>query len=283
VPAPFADLQYTRAHARRRPFAGRRALLAAALVVAIAALAFGGYRGGRYVWHRMQASGSASSHSLNQAQLGELTSVSSNDADNRSYHHDPSDAVAAPAAPPAGAILKVPYTVQAPFGNWKFHQESCEEAALLMYHGFIEGDQRADIPPAEADQGLRAMKAWQVTNWGREADLTIDRTGQLAQQYYSYHYQVITVTPDSVKQAIAAGHPVVVPVMTHALQNPHYGPMSVYHEVVIKGYTQTGVVTNDAGVQEGRDWFYSWSILNSAIDAQTPRMSQGRLGLILTR
>ena len=46
-------------------------------------------------------------------------------------------------------ILKAPYTVQAPFGNWKFHQESCEEAALLMYHDFMDGDERPNIPAAE--------------------------------------------------------------------------------------------------------------------------------------
>ncbi|MDQ6748923.1 MAG: C39 family peptidase [Candidatus Dormibacteraeota bacterium] len=286
MPAPIVDLRYARAHTRRRRWAGHRAAVAAILVVAIAALAYGGYRGGRFLLHRAHAQGTASSHALNRAQLGNLTSVDSNLGDDRSLQHERAGAVPEAVTPPpapAGAILKAPYTVQAPFGNWKFHQESCEEAALLMYHDFLEGDQHPDIPPAEADQALRAIKAWEVQNWGAEVDLSIDRTGELAQQYYSYKYQVIAVTPDSVRQAVAAGHPVVVPVMTHSLQNPHYGPMSVYHEVLIKGYNADGVVANDAGVQEGKDWFYSWPILLSAIDAQTPRMHQGRVGLILTK
>jgi hypothetical protein len=286
VPAPYTELRYTRAHARRRPVAGRRVAIAVGLIAAILALGYGGYRGFRYFVNRAHAQGTASSHALNGSQLGNLTKVAPSTSDDQSFRHSLSGVVQeaeSPSPAPAGAILKAPYTVQAPFGNWKFHQESCEEAALLMYHDFMDGDARPSIPAAEADQALRAMKAWQVSNWGAEVDLSIDRTGQLAQQYYQYKYQVIPITPDSIKQAIAAGHPVVVPVMTHSLQNPHYGPMTVYHEVLIKGYTADGVVANDAGVQEGKDWFYSWSILLNAIDAQTPRMHQGRVGLILTK
>ena len=283
MPAPFSEYAYTRAH-RRRPAAGRRLALVALLVVAVTALGYGGYRGARFAWHRLHTQETASSHPVSHSQLRQLTQVTPNTTDQPAAFGTDSPAPTTPTpAPPTGAILPVPYTVQAPFGNWKFHQESCEEAAVLMYHDFLQGDTRANIPPNEADQQLRALKAWQVQNWGAEKDLSIDRTGQLAQAYYGFHYQVIQVTEESVRQAIADGHPVVVPVMTHSLQNPHYGPKTVYHELLIKGYSGAGVVSNDAGVQEGKDWFYSWSILFGAIDAQTPKMSQGRLGLILTR
>jgi hypothetical protein len=283
VPAPFADLSYPRAHARRRPWAGKRLVLATLAAFLVAALGYGGYRGALYLQHRASRQETAASHSLNQAQINQLQEVPPSVSDRALIRDSLAAAQASPSPVPVGGILKVPYTVQAPYANWKFHQESCEEAALLMYHDFINADQRTNIPPAEADKDLRAMKTWQVQNWGSEVDLSIDRTGQLAQAYYSYHYQLIQVTEDTIKQAIVAGHPVVVPVMTHSLQNPHYGPQTVYHELLIKGYTDRGVVTNDAGVQEGKDWFYSWSLLMGAIDAQTPKMHQGRVGLILTQ
>ncbi|MGI8609410.1 MAG: C39 family peptidase [Candidatus Dormibacteria bacterium] len=278
---PFSDLAYTRAHARRRPAAGRRAALAAIALLVIVALGYGGYRGVRLVMHRLHAQGTASSHAVTPTQLGSLTRVSPNTT------QEPAAAAADTptpvAAPPAGAILPVPYTVQAPNGNWRVFENACEEASTLMYHDFLEGDRRSQLPPGEVDPQLRAMEAWQVKNWGAERDLTLDRTGQFAHAYWGYQYQVIPLTQDSVKQAIAAGHPVVIPVMTHSLQNPHYGPNTVYHELVIKGYTNAGVVTNDPGVQEGKDWFYSWTIMFSAVDAQAIRMSQGRVGLILTK
>jgi hypothetical protein len=282
VPGPLSDYTYTRAHARRRGPAGRRPLIAALLVLAVLALGYGGYRGVRFAINRLNANGTASSHAVSQGQLRGLTRVSPNTTSSPAALAV-TDSPSPTPPPPAGAILSVPYTVQAPFGNWKVHEESCEEAALLMYHDFIEGDTRANIPPSEADQQLRALKAWQVQNWGAEKDLTIDRTGQLAQAYYNYKYQVIQVTQDSIKEAIASGHPLVVPVMTHSLQNPNYGPNTVYHELLIKGYNAGGVVTNDAGIAQGKDWFYSWSIVFGAIDAQSARMSQGRVGLILTK
>ena len=192
-------------------------------------------------------------------------------------------ALPSPAPPPATAVLSVPYTVQAPGNNWKVFENACEEDAVLMYHDYLEGDHRAQIPPAEADPALRALEKWQVDNWGAERDLTLDKTGQLAQAYYGYHYQVVPATQAGIIAEVAAGHPVIVPVMTKSLQNNHYGAGNVYHEVLIKGYNPDGVVTNDAGVQEGKDWFYSWSVLFGAIDAQTPKMGQGRVALVLTK
>jgi hypothetical protein len=267
---------------RARPRRPRRAALLAGAGIALLLVA--GLLGtvGRQVYHQLRSRGTATSHALSAAQLAALEAISP-------QPYDPPEMRRAPAATPDptpspmpdSAILPVPYTVQAPFNNWKVHEQSCEEAALLMYHDFLEGDRRPDIPPQEADGGLRAMKAWQVSNWGAERDLTLDRIGQLAQQYYGYDYQVSDATQANIEAALAAGHPVVVPVMTHSLLNPNYGPNTVYHVVLIKGFEPGGVVTNDAGVMQGKNWFYSWSVLFSAIDAQTPRMGQGRMMLVV--
>ncbi|GAC1329450.1 MAG: hypothetical protein NVSMB17_05850 [Candidatus Dormibacteria bacterium] len=292
--APLSELNYRRAPPRRRSAAGRRPAILVAAMVVLALLGYAGYRGGLATWHRFHVHETASSHKVTSAQLGALRAVTPALTEDPSFQHQrdaggavpaapsPAAAVAPPASAPAGVILNVPYTVQAPFANWKFHEESCEEATLLMYRQFLQGDSRADIPPGEADQGLRALKAWQVTNWGSEVDLTLERTGQLAHDYWGYHYQVMPATEESIRQAIAAGHPVVVPVMTRSLQNPHYGPKTVYHEVLLKGYSAGGAIANDPGVQEGKNWFYSWDILFGAIDAQTAKMNQGRVALVLT-
>ncbi|MFN2462908.1 MAG: C39 family peptidase [Candidatus Dormibacteria bacterium] len=280
--APLSEPTYPRAHSRRRgraPLAPRPLMLLVALA-GVLLLGYAGYRGGLAAWHRFHNRETAGSHHVGADQLSALRQVTP-----QSPHDGPASAVAISpspeSAPPEGAILEVPYTVQAPFGNWRVHEESCEEAAMLMYRLFLHGDHRTDIPPAEADAGIRALKNWQVQNWGSEVDLSIDRTGQLAQANWGYRYSVIQATRETIRQAISDGHPVVVPVMTHSLQNPHYGPKSVYHELVIKGYNAGGVITNDPGVLEGKNWFYSWSILFDAIDAQSARMSQGRVGLVL--
>lgn len=191
-----------------------------------------------------------------------------------------------PAEPviPAAKTLFVPYTVQAPLVNWNVHEQSCEEAAALMYHYFLAGSKSEVIPPQTADAEMRAMKAWQVKNWGREPDLNLTQLGEFMKAYYGYHYRVTAnITAETVKKEIAAGNPVLVPVITHALGNPHYGRNPSYHILVIKGYDANGVVTNDAGIKEGRNYYYTWATVWHAVDAQTPQLHQGRDLLTITR
>lgn len=185
---------------------------------------------------------------------------------------------------PEKASLLVPYTVQAPFADWKTHDESCEEAAVLMYHYFLSGDKREVLDQYRADAELKNMKTWQVQNLGKEPDLTIEELGRFTKNYYGYKYEVKkNITAENIKREIAAGRPVMVPVMTHALKNPHYNVNDSYHILLIKGYDEAGVITNDAGVKEGKSWHYTWDILWQAIDAQTPKMAQGRDFLILSK
>lgn len=189
---------------------------------------------------------------------------------------------------PSAKVLNVAYTVQAPLTNWNVHEESCEEAAVLMYHYFLEGqttfDGKSVITPQLANDEEIKMKQWEVKAWGKEPDLTIEALGKFAQEYYGYNYEVLSnVTKEDIEKQVALGHPVIVPVMTQALHNPHYSPGNVYHVVLVKGYKPEGVVTNDAGVKEGENYFYTWDTIFSAMDAQTPKMNQGRVMAVLTK
>jgi hypothetical protein len=184
---------------------------------------------------------------------------------------------------PETKIIPVPYTVQAPYAKWSIHEESCEEAAVLMYHYFLLGSAITDIDPTTADAELTKLRNWQLNNWGPEKDLDLSTLGQLSKQYYGYQSKIKTASKEEIKKEIASGSPLMVPVMTHSLQNPHYGRNNTYHILLINGYDQTGVFANDAGVKEGKNWHYSWEILFGAIDAQTPKMGQGREMLILTK
>jgi hypothetical protein len=108
--------------------------------------------------------------------------------------------------------------------------------------------------------------------------------GEFARSYYGYTPTVKKeITAEDIKTAISENHPVLVPVMTHSLQNSMYGPETTYHVLFIKGYDATGVITNDAGVGNGPNHHYTWEILMSAIDAQTPSMGVGREMLYLTK
>ena len=180
--------------------------------------------------------------------------------------------------------LSVPYTVQAPEQSWNIHEESCEEAAILMYYYFLIGKKFSNnqIPASTAKTEMTKMKTWQKNNYGKEPDLTITNLGKFASEYYKLTPQTTkNITASNIKMALSEGNPVLVPVMTHSLKNPNYGRENTYHILLIKGYNKKGVITNDAGISKGKDYFYTWEILFSAIDAQKTIMKQGREMLIL--
>lgn len=185
---------------------------------------------------------------------------------------------------PTKKVLNVPYTVQAPHRRWDIHDESCEEAAALMYHYFLTPKYRnmVTIDLDIADKEIRAMKSWQVKNYGKEPDLSIIALGKFNKSYYGHSYTVFDkIGIADIKREIAKGNPVIVPVMTHSLENPNYGPENSYHVLMIKGYDKGGVITNDAGITQGRNRYYSWKVLFGAIDAQESKMHQGRIMLIV--
>ena len=191
-----------------------------------------------------------------------------------------------PSPPPVSAFIKtVPYTVQAPFGVWdSAHEEYCEAAAVLMVGLYMGGDRRSRIPPAEADKSMATIVAWERGTWPGVKDLTLDKVGQDGVHFYGLQPNLEPATFANVQMEIAAGRPVIIPVMTHGAPGgqkiaPNYGSVNVYHVLVIVGYdaTKQTVTTNDAGISQGQNYVYRWSILESAMDAQTPKMGQGRI------
>ena len=89
---------------------------------------------------------------------------------------------------------------------------------------------------------------------------------------------------DGVKGELAAGRPVIIPLMTHGAPGgariaPFYGASNVYHVLLITGYRGTTLYTNDAGFTQGQNWAYDWSLLESAMDAQRVKLGQGRVML----
>lgn len=180
---------------------------------------------------------------------------------------------------PSEALIDVPFICQAPFGNWSIHEDSCEEAAILMNHAYLE---KRKLTPEYADQELLNMRKWQREHYGYEKDLSCAEAAQFIRDYYGYKCIKIfnNIGASDIKREISNNNLVIVPVMTHLLLNPHYGPRNVYHLVLIKGYNREGVITNDAGVKEGEGYFYPWEVIFSAIDAQTPKMGQGRVMLV---
>jgi peptidase C39-like protein len=196
---------------------------------------------------------------------------------------------ATPSPLPASVFIKVPYTPQAPFNNWDTaHEDYCEAAATLMYGAFLRGDHRSVIPPAEADQRMGQIVQWERATWPGVLNLPIADVGAVGAHFYD-----VTPVSDSnatlteIETILAAGHPVIIPLMTHGAPggqkiNPNYGRYSVYHVLLITGYGPGYLVTNDAGIVQGQNWRYTWTVLKSAMDAQVSVMHQAPVLLYFT-
>ncbi len=167
---------------------------------------------------------------------------------------------------PATYLLEVPFTSQAPLVNWDaVHEETCEEASLLMVHRFLQGERKA-IDPESAEIDLLALVRWEERNtFG--IDVTIGELALIAEQYYGYKPVIEeTVTVQRIKEIIAAGNPIIIPAAGRDLGNPYFsGEGPWYHMLVIRGYDRNEFIVNDPGTRRGESYEYSYDTLIAAI------------------
>ena len=190
---------------------------------------------------------------------------------------------------PSSVRLTVPFTSQAPLHKMDAeHENWCEAAAILMVGDYYKHDQRSVIPPGEADRDMRSIVAYERDTFKGVLDLPLTDVSTTGGAKFQIEGTVEPAPADSdqIKHYLAAGWPVVIPVMTHGAPggqklDPHYGAVSVYHVIVLIGYDESGqLISNDAGIFEGQYLAYPWPRLSAAIDAQAQKYSQGRKMLV---
>ncbi|MBI3495253.1 hypothetical protein HY065_01350 [Candidatus Berkelbacteria bacterium] len=71
------------------------------------------------------------------------------------------------ATPDAVLIKDVPFTPQAPTGNWDhLHVEACEEAAILMVSRYMSGERGGLMNADEAEAEIQKIVAWENEHFG---------------------------------------------------------------------------------------------------------------------
>jgi len=169
---------------------------------------------------------------------------------------------------PVEMNLAVPFTVQAPHANWDLpYKEFCEEASVLMAMSYINDTTLAS--PEFADAELLKIKAFEDERFGYYEDTTAEETATILREHYQYDQVALIEEPTAlaIKQAVAAGRVVIVPVAGQQLGNPYFQqPGPLYHMLVVKGYTADGrFITNDPGTRRGADFLYEETVLMNAI------------------
>lgn len=171
--------------------------------------------------------------------------------------------------PPEKAYLEVQFICQAPLEteeNWEIHEESCEEAALLQAYLYETGQ---TMTKEEANEVVIEMLDWQKTNWNGHYDIYAKDVSKLAQGFYGIDESKIEIIKDAtladIKEQIALGYPVIAPVTSDYLDNPYY-PHPGYHMLIVIGYTEDSIITNDNGTRRGKDFSYINEKFERALD-----------------
>ncbi|MEK7540096.1 MAG: C39 family peptidase [Patescibacteria group bacterium] len=166
---------------------------------------------------------------------------------------------------PAEFNLDIPFTSQAPFGNWDAaHEEYCEEASLLMANRFLQGK---DITgPADADAAMNAIAAWEVERFGYFESTTAEETASVAAEYLGLEAVVLPYSYTAAQEALVNGRVVIIPAAGRELGNPNFtAPGPIYHMLVIKGWTEEYIITNDPGTRKGENYVYDPDVLFEAV------------------
>lgn len=173
---------------------------------------------------------------------------------------------AAPAPAPAEFNLAVPFTSQAPSGNWNpLFEDACEEASFLMVQKFYAGEAN-DLPIAATEEELQQMVAWQTAR-GLGPSIAAAEFLTFIEGYAGLTGEIIdNPTPEQLRAAIRAGQPVIVPAAGRRLGNPYFsGEGPLYHMLVLRGYTADGFIVNEPGTRHGKGYFYPTNTLMNAI------------------
>lgn len=186
---------------------------------------------------------------------------------------------------PNKILIEVPFTAQAPFANWDiFHEEACEEAALLMIKYYLDGKK---LTPEVAEKEIQAILAYEIKEYGKYEDSSAQEMVRLAADFYEIkNLKVIyDFSAEDLRKQLSLGHPIIVPAAGRLLGNPNFkAPGPLYHAVVLVGYDGDTVITNDAGTKRGEGYRYKMTTLYNAIhdfSGDLAQIEKGRKAMIV--
>lgn len=166
---------------------------------------------------------------------------------------------------PRSVHLKVPFTSQAPLGDWGApFDHACEEASIIMADYYFK---KKEIKSAVAAEEIKEIVEFEKKEYGFFEDTSSMQTAQLIRDYYGYEAEVrFGVLLEDIKEELAEGRLVIIPTNGQLLNNPYFsGDGPKRHMLLIVGYNSDGFIVNDPGTRRGEDFFYSYDIIDNAL------------------
>src|SRR3989339_1135391 len=169
---------------------------------------------------------------------------------------------------PKKVFLNIPFSSQAPFGDWsKVYNEACEEISIIMVMRYVNNRK---LTKEQASEEILKLTSYEQKNYGWQWDISTGQVAKIIKNYYKYDKVKIieNVSIETILDALGKGNPIIVPLAGRMMGNPHYKrPGPVYHMIVIKGYdlSTQEFITNDGGTKYGLNYRYKFGVLYNAI------------------
>lgn len=171
--------------------------------------------------------------------------------------------------PKSSLVENVPFTVQAPFGEWNIvtFQDGCEEAALVMAAHWLSGK---PLTKEIAKKEIIALSLFEDKKHGQSVDTSAEDTQKLLVEYYGVTTSELRtdILMTDIQETLSSGAIVIVPMDGRKLMNPNYKqPGPTTHMLVVIGYDagKKEFITNDSGTRKGEGYRYKEDILYEAI------------------
>ncbi len=165
---------------------------------------------------------------------------------------------------PSSLLVKVPFTSQAPTANWdELHNEACEEASAIMVQAYFNNI--TSLPPEYVEREITKLTQWQDQNYGYHLSINTQEAAHMIEEVYGLKTDIVDMSEKTVKQALLDNKLIIWAGNGRLIGNPNFrAPGPIYHMLVIKGWNQDGLITNDPGTRKGNNYQYSYHILYTA-------------------
>lgn len=190
---------------------------------------------------------------------------------------------------PEAFSMIVPFTPQAPFGNWaQPWQDFCEEAIIAMAAAFVRGETSSPIPPTRARDEMLSLMQYERVRFGYHKDVGAWEIAETLSGKYGISAAVKPVSsPEDIKKELLRYGVVILPLAGRELRNQYFVPPGpVYHTVLVKGYDDRDntFTTNEPGTRFGNGFRYDQNLLYQALadwDQSAGSINQEKLMVVV--
>ncbi len=163
----------------------------------------------------------------------------------------------------------IPFTSQAPYGNWDAPwSDYAEEAVLTMAMAWVRGE--ASLSKEKAYETMLAIGTWEGEQWGHSKSTDLAQTLRIFKEYFAHSNAELSTqtTAEAFISTLNTGALLILPVNGQVLANSHYGnPAPLNHMVLVYAYDAQNnrFLTHDPGTSHGESTPYEPEKLLNAI------------------